>query len=155
MVLASPPDMVGLFEKPGNQPNHRRLVGEARRNVKERDPRKLVSSVIWDWYHLSSQTYIDLSKRGGSVDNLPVFRNPEEFKQLSLIDVPILGIMGENDDIAIRTLEEDLGLIAKKAINAASFTKLFVMGANHNYDRVEKDFAEVVLKWLVKQKFVK
>lgn len=52
-------------------------------------------------------------------------RNPREFSQLAAVDVPILGIMGENDDIAIRTLEEDLDLIASKAVGAPSFTRWF------------------------------
>lgn len=54
VVLASPPDMVGLFEKPEYQPNHKKLLKEALKNIKEGNPRKLVSGMIWDWYHLSS-----------------------------------------------------------------------------------------------------
>lgn len=124
VVLASPPDMVGLFEKPEYQPNHKELRDEAKRNVAEGNPRKLVSGLLWDWYTLSSQTYLDLSQQGGPVDNLPVMRNPEKFSELAQINVPILGVMGEKDDIAIRTLEEDLELIKEKAIACPSFTKV-------------------------------
>lgn len=148
VILASPPDMVGLFEKPEYQPNHKQLLEEAIRNIKEGNPRKLVSGMGWDWYHLSSQTYFDLSERNGLVDNLPVMRNPKEFPELASIDVPILGIMGEYDDIAIRTLEEDLDLIASKAISSPSFTKSFIKGANHTYDRQEEQFSRIVLNWV-------
>lgn len=150
VILASPPDMVGLFETPKYQRNHQELLEEAKRNVKEGNPRKLVSSMVWDWYNLSSQTYIDLSETGGAVDNLPVLRNPEKFSALENIDVPILGIMGEHDDIAIRSLKEDLDLIASKATSCPSFKKQFIKGANHTYDQQEKEFSSTVADWVKK-----
>ena len=148
IILASPPDMLGLFEKPEYQPNHKELLKEAKKNIKLSKRRKFVSGMIWDWYHLSSQTYVDLSELNGVVDNLPVLRNPDKFPELSSIDVPILGIMGEHDDIAIRTLEKDLDLIASKATSCPSFTKKFIKGANHTYDGEEKGFSRVILKWI-------
>lgn len=149
VVLASPPDMVAMFEKKEYQPDHKELLKEARENVKKGYPRKWVSNLIWDWYHLSSQTYAEQSVSGKSGDNLPVMRNPEKFEQLASISVPILGIMGENDDIAVKTLKEDLDLISSKAIGAPSFTMKFVKGANHTYDRVEDGFAKIVLDWIM------
>lgn len=150
VILASPPDMVGLFEKPEYQPNHKELLEEARKNVKEGKPREQVSGVIWDWYTLSSQTYLDLSERGGPADNLPVMRNPSEFQELAQIDVPILGVMGEKDDIAIKTLEEDLDLIEVKATGCPSFEKAFIKNGSHTYDGQESQFAQVVLDWVKK-----
>ena len=150
VILASPPDMVGLFEKSEYQPNHKGLLAEARKNVKEGNPRKLVSGVIWDWYTLSSQTYLDLSEQDRPADNLPVMRNPSEFSELAQIDVPILGIMGEKDNIAIRSLKEDLDLIEKKATDCPSFTQKFIKGGNHTYDGCEDDFSQIVLSWVKK-----
>lgn len=150
VILASPPDMVGLFEKTEYQPNHKELLAEAIRNIKEGNPRKLVTGMVWDWYQLSSQTYFDLSETNGLVDNLPILRNPDKFKELAQINIPILGIMGELDDIAIRTLEEDMNLIASKAVGSPSFTKEFIKGANHTYDQQEEMFAKVVTDWISK-----
>lgn len=56
--------------------------------------------------------------------------------------------MGERDDIAIRTLKEDLDLIASKAVGSPSFTKEFIKGANHTYDQQEGVFANVVTNWV-------
>ena len=150
VILASPPDINGLFEKREYQANHKELFQEAKKNIKANKPRKIVSGIVWDWYQLSSQTYVDLSKKNGSADNLPVLRNPKKFPELALINVPILGVMGEHDDIAIRTLKKDLDLIASKAINCPSFTKHFVENANHNYERQEKSFAKIILQWAKK-----
>jgi len=151
IILASPPDMVGLAEVEKDNPNRKQLLNEARKNVKEKQPRKLLSSTLWDWYRLSSQTYLSLSEKGRPVDNLPVLRNPDKWPQLGIINVPILGIMGEKDDIEIRSLKNDLDLIASKAINAPSFNKKFVKGANHSYSRREKDLAKIVVNWIKKK----
>lgn len=150
IILASPPDMVGLFEEPKYNPHHKTLLKEARKNVAEGNPRRLVPEMVWDWYSLSSQTYVDLSETNGPVDNLPVRENKEVFSQLAKIDVPILGIMGENDDIVIRSIKDDLNLIASRAVNCPSFTKKIIRGADHNYNGKEKTLAKIVLEWVKK-----
>lgn len=152
LILASPPDMVGLVKKEKYQPNYQQLLKEARQNLKNNKPKKILSSKIWDWHYLSSQTFLDFFVEKCAADNLPVLRKPDKFKQLAKIDVPILGIMGEYDDIAIRTLKKDLDLIASKAINCPSFTKKFIKGGNHNYERQEKQFAKVIYDWASKIK---
>jgi len=148
IILASPPDMVGLFKKTEYQSNYDELRKEAEENIKNDEPRKMLPSIIWDWYNLSSQTFLDLAVDGCPADNIPVMRNPEKFEELSSIDVPILGVMGENDDIAINTLENDLALIKSKALSCPQFSIEFIKEANHTYDRQEESFAKVVLSWI-------
>ncbi len=148
IVFASPPDVVGLFESPEYNPNHDKLLKEAKENVQQGNPRKLVSEMIWDWYSLSSQTYLDLSERNGAIDNLPLLQNPKEFPELAQINVPILTIMGEKDDIIIRSLKEDLELIQKKAVNCPLFDSQIIKGGTHTYNSCENSFAQVVLTWV-------
>lgn len=150
LILASPPDMVGLVKKPDYQSNYEELLKEAKKNLKNGKPQKILSTKIWDWYYLSSQTFLDLFEEGSAADNLPVLRNPDKFPQLAKIDIPILGIMGEHDDIAIKTLKEDLDLIASKATNCPFFSKQFIKGGNHNYERQEELFAKVIYDWVQK-----
>lgn len=151
VVLASPGDMVGLVKKPEYQPNYKELLEEARQNVKNGKPDNLLSSKIWDWYVLSSQTFLDLFEENGPADNLPILRNPDKFPELESIDVPIFCIMGENDDVAIRTLEEDMELLKQKAMSAPSFDTYLIPGANHCYEDKEKEFAEQILNWVQKR----
>jgi len=148
VILASPPDMVGLAKKPEYQSNYDELLKEAKENVKKGEPRKLLSGLVWDWFSLSSQTFLDLAEEGGPADNLPVLRNPKEFPELASIDIPILAIMGEHDDIAINTLQDDLDLIELKATSCPSFTKQFIKNGNHNYERQEELFANTILSWI-------
>lgn len=150
IVLASPPDMVGLMKLPESVSTYTKFLNEALTNVEQGAGSKRLSTLIWDYSELSSQTFLDLFTEGGPADNLPVLRNPAVFEELSVISVPILGLMGENDDIEIRKLDEDLDLIASKAVSCPDFSKQFISGANHTYDFKEQEFGKVILNWLQK-----
>lgn len=147
VILASPPDMVGQL-KPDYQPDRDELYKEAKENMKNGEPRKLLSKMLWDWYYLSSQTFLSLFTEGSNADNLPVMQNPEKWPQLASINVPILAFMGEYDDIAIRRLSEDLELIKSKATGTKEFTQTMISKASHVYDGQEKAVAEVILNWV-------
>jgi pimeloyl-ACP methyl ester carboxylesterase len=148
VILASPPDMVGLVELERYQPSHRKLLQQARELVAAGKPREVVDGKIWDWYELSAQTYLSLFEQGGAADNLPVLRNPDRFEQIATIKQPILGIMGEHDDIEIRNLKDDIELIKSKATGTSNFQIQFIAGANHNYQNRENEFASTVIDWI-------
>lgn len=148
LILLSPPDMVANGKESGNSKVYGNQLKEARDNVNNGSPRKLLSDILWNWCYLSSQTFIDLFEDGCPADNLPIMRNPDRFIELESIMVHTLSIMGEFDDIVVRTLEDDMNLIEKKAVHVPSFTKVFIPGANHVYDNREKELAHEVLVWL-------
>lgn len=147
IILASPPDMVGQL-KPDYQPNSNEMYDEAKANVAKGEPRKLLSGMLWDWYNLSSQTFLSLFTEGNNADNLPVMRNPEVWSQLASINVPILAFMGEYDDIAIRRLSEDLELIKKKAVGTKAFSQTMIPRASHVYDGQEEAVSKEVVNWI-------
>jgi pimeloyl-ACP methyl ester carboxylesterase len=148
VILASPPDMVGLVELERYQPNHHELLIQARELVRQGTPREFVDGMIWDQCRLSAQTYLSLFEEGGAADNLPVLRNPKTFEQLKNIRQSILAIMGEYDDIEIRELHKDIELIKSKATGCEDFTIQFVEGANHDYQNREEEFANAIIEWL-------
>ncbi len=146
LILASPADMVGLAKT--TESKYDKLLAEAKINVAKNEPRKILPELMWDWIHLSSQTFIDLFEEGGPADVLPVLRNPEVFPELALVDVPIFALAGEHDDTAIRGLKEDLELIGSKATKCPAFAQILVPQATHCYDRYEQEFADIVLGWI-------
>lgn len=148
MVLLSPGDMAGLVRKPEYQPNFEELLEEARANVKDGKPEKLLSGKVWDWYVLSSQTFLDLFEEGGPADNLPILRNPDAFPELASVSVPVLCVMGEHDDVVIRSLPEDMELLKSKATAAISFENVIIPGANHGYEGKEEELVQSILTWL-------
>lgn len=145
MNLMSPADMIGLIKA---QMGYEKLFKEARRNVAEGKPLRLLSEKIWDWYSLSSQTFLSLFDENGVGNNLPIHDSGGDYSQLESIKSPLLVVMGEKDDVGINSLESDIDLIGKKAINTKSFSKVFISKANHNYEDCEVELAEVLLKWL-------
>jgi pimeloyl-ACP methyl ester carboxylesterase len=148
VILGSPPDMVAMVEANDYQPNHGQLMKQAQELVAEGKPRELLSGLIWDCHFLSAQTYIDLFSTGGPADNLPVWKNPDQWPELASVKVPMLVLMGEFDDIRIRTLEADLDLITQKATSSPEVTGHIIPGANHDYDNREAELAEVVVGWV-------
>lgn len=146
VILLSPGDMVGLIKK--YQLNSEELYREARENTANGKPGQLLNSQIWDWYTLSSQTFLSLFEEKGPVDNLPVHRPDDSFDQLAKINLPILCIMGEYDDIAINSLEEDMDIIESKAKSCPKFAKKFIPKASHVYDGQELPLANAVIEWI-------
>ena len=75
-------------------------------NINNNNPRKILTSILWDWYYLSSQTFLDLFDDNCPADNLPLLRSPNKFEELSNINIPIFAFFGEHDDIAIKSLKK-------------------------------------------------
>ncbi|MEK9200720.1 MAG: alpha/beta hydrolase [Patescibacteria group bacterium] len=150
VILASAADMVGLFYK--DEPNAAALMSEAQSNISSDQPEKLLSSKIWDWYFLSSQTLVDLFSEHGPADLLPIIRNPDVYPELASIKVPVLAFYGEHDDsYVLSTPQADLDRMKSKATNTPTFTTAIIPGANHVYLDKEKEMSAVVLSWIKSQ----
>jgi len=148
VILLSPPDMVANGKESGKSKLYDNQLAEAKKNIDEGNPRKLLTDMLWSWYNISSQTFMDMFVDGCPADNLPLMRNPQSFPELEAITTPVMALMGEFDDIVVRTLQEDMDLLEQKAIKAQSFSKFFLQGAVHTYDSRENKLAEQVLDWL-------
>jgi pimeloyl-ACP methyl ester carboxylesterase len=153
VILLSPPDMVANGKESGHSKVYERQLAEAKDNVAKGQLKKLLTDILWGWYYLSSQTFLDMLVDGCPADNLPIMRNPDSFPELLSLKVPVLVLMGEYDDIVVRSLQEDMDLLREKACNTVSFTKVFLQGASHTYDNRENELSEEILKWLKLQKF--
>ena len=137
VILASPADMVGLFERYETNPTE--ILEEANRNIAQGKLLEIVSHKIYGWYYLSSQTTVDLFTKGGPADVL---------SEISAIKQPILALYGENDDSFVKSAQEDLDDLKRLATRCKSFTIAIIPGANHTYDGKETEFSEVVLDWI-------
>lgn len=104
LVLMSPPDMVSLFEV---ENYHTDLLAQSKQLIAEGKGEELLNQKIWDWYHLSANTYVDLSSRDYPVD---VFNSYDKDKTsiLSEIRIPTLAFLGEKDDATALPQQEAL-----------------------------------------------
>lgn len=150
LILASPPDIVGLITSKKFQPNYKEMLEEAKENVKANSPKKILSSLLWDEYLISSQTFLDFANTDGEINNLPISQNPVHFKSLEKVDIPILAFLGEKDDIIINSLEKDLEIIKSKALSCPMFDTKIFKDANHTYDNCEEEIGNYICNWILK-----
>jgi alpha-beta hydrolase superfamily lysophospholipase len=145
LILASPPDMVGLAEQDDKDRNRHLKI--AQKMVKEGRGKELVPWVQWGWYYLSAHTYLDFSTRDKPID---VFNTYDKDKPsiLKEIRVPILAFYGSKDDAAILPLQESLKIIKNKTTNCPQFDTGIIEGAPHSYFGHEKEMAEIIIRWL-------
>lgn len=148
VVLASPPDMVGLIRNEYYEPDYLSLIKEAEDNVKNNNPWKLLSKRLWDEHEICSATFLNYTKEESLIDNLPLKRNPEHFRILEKIKAPVLALLGSDDDIIIRSPEKDLKMIKEKAISCQKFTTCIFQGATHTYENHETEVGLGILDWI-------
>lgn len=142
LILASAPDMIGL--QLYHQKDYKALIREAKENIDNGNPTKIVSNLIEDYMYMSSQTYYNWFNENSNLDNLPVMKNSENWSQFESIDVPILTFSGtEETDNYLH-----LDLLKSKAINCKRFDYQYINGANHFYIDNEEEIGSLILNWI-------
>ena len=147
VVLASPPDMCGLCQMKKYNENYSSMRKEAITAIKENTPEKRLMTILWDEYELSARTFLSISTEDSPVDNLPLYKNPSHFEQLERIKVPVLIFESSQDDIIIRSVEEDLALIKEKATNS-KVTTTIIPDTGHTYQGKEQYTADIIMNWI-------
>ncbi|WP_251716232.1 alpha/beta fold hydrolase [Lactobacillus agrestimuris] len=147
IIFASPPDMQGLTRM--YEPNYDSLLKETEKNIREGQPRKLTSKLVENYLPFSSATFQNFYKPGSNVDNFPITRNPEHFKQLETVEVPILAFSGANEEEPFLQLD----LLKQKAKKCSDFTYKIISNTNHIYWKKEKETGMLILNWLKNLKY--
>lgn len=146
LVLASAPDMVGL--QLYRQKDFKELIKEAKENIDNNNPTKILSNLIEDYMYMSSGTYYNWFNENTNLDNLPVMGNSENWYQFESIDVPILTFSGTEETENYMHLD----LLKVKAINCKNFSYKYIDGANHFYINKEEEIGNLILNWIKKLK---
>ena len=92
LVIASPPDMLGLVRVEAEGENFERDFAEAKKLVAEGSGKTFLSNIIWSWYYISAETYLNLMADGAETDVFPILRGGD-FNELESIKIPILAFM--------------------------------------------------------------
>lgn len=148
LVLASPPDMLGLVRVESEKNNFKRNLSEAKRSTKKMRGDILLKNKTWNWYYKSACSYLNFFADGSKTDVFPILRNGD-FKELENIKIPILAFYGGTDDAVVFSPKKDLEVIKKHIKNPKSKT-LLVGTASHSYFKHEKQVAKNVVNWLKK-----
>lgn len=142
IIFASAPDM-----SYGDQ-EHELLLLEAKKNIENNEPRKLLHKMVEDYMYFSSQTYYNWYNENTNLSNLPVVRNPEHWEQFSCIDIPILTFSGSKEEEWYLKLE----LLKEKAINCKDFEYKIIKDSGHTYKQKEEETGNLILKWINKRR---
>lgn len=144
IILASAPDMIGshlLLE-----PDYKELLSEAKKNIDNSEPTKLLHKMIEDYMYMSSLTYYNWYNENSNLDNLPVISNKEHWEQFETIDVPILTFSGSNEE----DYYQHLDLLKDRALNCKNFEYKIIDNTGHTYKNKEKEIANFIFNWINK-----
>lgn len=144
IILASAPDMIGshlLLEL-----DYKELLAEAKKNIDNNEPTKLLHKMIEDYMYMSSLTYYNWYNENSNLDNLPVISNKEHWKQFETIDVPILTFSGSNEE----DYYQHLDLLKDRALNCNNFEYKIIENTGHTYKNKEKEIANLIFDWINK-----
>lgn len=145
LILASAPDMVGL--QLYRQKDYKELIKEARENIDDGNPTKLLSNLVEDYIYMSSQTYYNWFEKNSNLDNLPVMDNSENWYQFESINVPILTFSGSNEIDNYLHLD----LLKDKAKNCNGFEYKIIDNTNHFYIGKENEIGNIIIDWIKKR----
>lgn len=145
IILASAPDMIGSHKL--GQADYQELLIEAKNNVDNGEPTKLLHKMVEDYMYMSSQTYYNWYNLNSNLNNLPVIENPDKWEQFECIDIPILTFSG--------LLEEDyykhLDLLKMKATSCNDFEYKYIDNTGHTYWNKEEEIGKLILDWINKR----
>lgn len=142
MILASAPDMMGL--QLYRQKDYNEIIREAKENIDNGEPTKLVSNLVENYMYMSSQTYYNWFNKNSNLDNLPVMGNSDNWHQFNTIDVPILTFSGEHETDNYLHLD----LLKTKAKACKDFNYKYIEHTNHFYFDKEKEIGNLILEWI-------
>lgn len=150
LILLSPSDDFGL---------QRQRLGEkfdqalslAEDMIRRGEGRDLMPSQYFD-YPVSAATYYDIFRSDSplKIFNLSKTDN-KDFIELKAIRVPVLTILGTENEAFIGSAEEYLNGIRQCLAPGVDFEGKIVKGAPHNYLDYEEDVSATIASWLVRK----
>ncbi len=142
LILASAPDMVGLHLY--NQSDYKKLIKEAKENIDNGEPTKILSNLIEDYMYMSSETYYNWFHENSNLDNLPVMNYSENWYQFETLDIPVLTFSGSNEIDNYLHLD----LLKEKAKNCDDFEYKYINNTDHFYNGKESEIGNIILEWI-------
>ena len=144
IVFASAPDMIGSHILA--QPDYNDLLNEAKNNIDNGEPTKLLHKMIEDYMYMSSQTYYNWFNKESNLNNLPIIKNDNHWDQFEIIDIPIFTFSGSDEEEYYLKLD----LLKEKAINCNNFEYKIINDTGHTYKNKEKEIADLIINWINK-----
>lgn len=128
------------------QRDYQDLLREAKENIDNNEPMKLLHKMIEDYMYMSSGTYYNWYNENSNLNNLPVIANPKHWNQFETIDVPILTFSGSKEEDYYLHLD----LLKDKAIRCKNFEYKIIENTGHTYKTKESEIGNLIIDWINK-----
>lgn len=149
IVLASPPDMVGLRRRNLDEEHYAYMLELAKGRVVSGKADSLMPDEAIPGYLISASAFLSLFGPKSKADIFPIQRG-KGFKRLASIRIPILVFYGTLDRAAVCNPEESLEIIRRHCKASPDVDTAIVQGASHNYLKYEEQVADLIGHWLSK-----
>ena len=120
------------------------LLNEAKENIDNNEPTKLLHKMIEDYMYMSSKTYYNWYNENSNLNNLPVISNPKHWEQFETIDVPVLTFSGSKEEDYYLHLD----LLKDKAIRCKNFECKVIENTGHTYKNKEIEIGNLIYNWI-------
>ncbi len=148
LILLSPSDDFGLQRQRLGE-DFDRALSLAEEMIRLGEGRSLMPRQYFD-YPVSAATYYDIFRVDSPVKIFNLSETDrQDFFELASIKVPVLTLLGTQNEAFIGPAEEYLGKI-RMWITGADFEGKIIQGAPHNYLDYEDDVANAICDWLAK-----
>ena len=92
--------------------------------------------------------FLSLYEPGHAEDTFPYYDLNARWTSLEKIRIPIIAIFGTRDQHLDRPLKQIIEQFRKNAASTKSFTSITIKGADHSFQRKEKELTDELLKWI-------
>ncbi len=144
IILASAPDMVGLHKI--FQPDNKELLKEAKENIDNKEPEKLLHKMVEDYMYMSSETYYNWYNENSNLNNLPILDNSQNWEQFETLDVPLLTFSGSKEEDCYLQFD----LLKEKAQKCNNFEYKKIDSTGHTYQNKELEIGQLIYHWISK-----
>lgn len=126
--------------------DYEELIQEAKQNIDNNEPTKLLHKMIENYMYMSSQTYYNWFNEESNLNNLPIIKNDNHWNQFESIDVPILTFSGSDEEDYYLQLD----LLKEKAVKCNNFESKIIENTGHTYKGKEEEIAKTIFEWIDK-----
>lgn len=146
LLLGPVSDIAALpYTGPFDPVKHSKAALHIAKQLKTKKPFTLLPQEYGIW---TAQRFWSLYHPGEAEDVFPYYNPKAKWKELNSIRVPVAVIFGSRDEYRDRPIKKILAAFRTHATSTKSFSGVIIQGANHGFQKKEKELARAITKWI-------
>ena len=122
-----------------------KMLEEAKLNIKNNEPEKVLSDKFFGFCDVCGRTYYDMATRA-DINNIPYLSQDGNFEMFSNINLPILGIIGSKDQ-GLGDLDAT-SCMEKIRDNNENFKFEVIDDAKHTFKHHEDEVSDLIINYI-------